>query len=47
MVRKLERKAGASIASSDDKYPTHRKHTARAGEFKAAITSERHRKQSR
>lgn len=39
MVRKVERKAGASISTSDDKYPTHRKHTESAGKFKAAITS--------
>ena len=34
MVWKLERKAGASISASDDKYPAHRKHTESAGNFK-------------
>ncbi len=47
VVRKLERKAGASISALVDKYPkipTHRKHTESAGNFKAEVASERHTK---
>ena len=37
-MSKLEGKAGTFVSTSDDKYPTHRKHTEGAGNFKAEIT---------